>query len=67
MEQLTLVTPLQVGDTVRHKLIPELVGRVVAIQGQQVKLKLLTRPAPFLRQWFRDRPMPARAENLELI
>ena len=58
---------LQEGDLVAHRLVPELRGRVVALQDGRARLKLLTWPSAFLRRWYGDgRLCPVLAGNLVL-
>ena len=68
-EQMSLfdaLDGLQAGDVVAHRLEPELRGRIVAIEGERARLRLLTWPTTWLRRWYREKPMPALVINLVL-
>ena len=65
-ERIVALDALREGDVVAHRLVPGLVGRIVAIKDGRAALRLLTFPSDHLRRWYRDKPMPVRVENLTL-
>ena len=56
---------LLVGAVVRHRLNPDLVGRIVSLDTTSARIELLTWPTDWWKQWG-SRPVPVLVENLEL-
>jgi len=64
--QESLSEALSVGAVVRHRLNPELIGRITSLDTTKATIELLTWPTPWWRRWGK-RPVPVLVENLELV